>query len=69
MKASNQSMKPTAPLPYDVSGCPNNAFGFVTARTNPVWNFEEGKCLRSDLNEQPGNHCVRDRDLVNVAPL
>src|SRR6266581_7643371 len=36
---------------------------------HPVWNFEEGKCLRGDLNEQPPYRPIGDRNFVNVAPL
>ena len=35
----------------------------------PVRNFEEGKNLCRDLNQQPTNDRVRDRNLVNIAPL
>src|SRR6266511_3095207 len=35
----------------------------------PVRNFKERKNLGRDLNEQPRNNCVRDGDLVNIAPL
>ena len=35
----------------------------------PIRNFEERKNLRRDLNHQPADDRVRDRDLVNIAPL
>ena len=35
----------------------------------PVWDFEERKDLRRNLNEQPAKNCVGDRHSVNVAPL
>ncbi len=35
----------------------------------PIRNFEKRKYLRSDLNQQPRDDRVRDRNLVNVAPL
>jgi len=35
----------------------------------PIRNLEKGKDLRRDLHEQPRNHRVRDRNLVNVATL
>ena len=36
---------------------------------NPVRDFQERKYLRRNLSYQPADHGVRDRDLVNVAPL
>src|SRR5437588_1024289 len=36
---------------------------------NPIRNFEEWKNLRRNLNEQPTDNGVSDRDFVNVAPL
>ncbi len=35
----------------------------------PVWNLEKRKNLGRDLDEQPGNDRVGDRDFVNIAPL
>ena len=35
----------------------------------PIRNFEKRKDLGGNLNEQPTDDRVRDRDLVNVAPL
>ena len=35
----------------------------------PVWDFEKWKDLRGDLNEQPGDDGIGDRDLVNIAPF
>ena len=35
----------------------------------PVWYFQKWKDLRRDLNQQPRHNCIRDRDLVNIAPL
>src|SRR5262249_35172131 len=34
---------------------------------SPIWNLEERKNLTCDLHEQPCNHSVGDRNLVNVA--
>src|SRR5439155_10407240 len=36
---------------------------------HPVRNFQERKNLRRNLNEQPSNNGIRDRNFVNVAPL
>ena len=36
---------------------------------HPIRNFEKRKNLGSDLDHQPADHRVRDRDFVNVAPL
>ena len=36
---------------------------------HPVRNFEKWKNLGRDLNQQPTDNCVSDRNLVNVAPL
>src|SRR5207248_6873945 len=38
-------------------------------RTAPIWNFEKWKNLSGDLNQQPSDDGICDRDLVNVAPL
>ena len=35
----------------------------------PGWNFEEGKNLRGNLNQEPANDRVSDGHLINVAPL
>src|SRR5205814_10305330 len=35
----------------------------------PIWNFEKWENLRRDLDQQPTNDRIRDRNLVNVAPL
>ena len=35
----------------------------------PVWDFEKWKDLRRDLNQQPTDNGVGDRNLVNVSPL
>ena len=35
----------------------------------PIGNFKKRKDLRRDLDQQPANDCVSDRDLVNIAPL
>ncbi len=34
----------------------------------PVRNFKERKDLRGDLNQQPADNGIRDRNLVHVAP-
>jgi hypothetical protein len=36
---------------------------------NPIWNLEEGKNLRRDLNYQPADNCVRDGNLVDIPPF
>src|SRR5205823_13702035 len=36
---------------------------------NPVWNFQEWKNLRGDLDQQPTDDRIRDGNFVNVAPL
>jgi len=35
----------------------------------PIRNFKKRKDLRCNLNEQPSNNGISDRNLVNVAPL
>src|SRR5438034_9529809 len=34
-----------------------------------VWNFAEGENLRRDLEQQPADDCISDRDFVTIAPL
>src|SRR5205807_542000 len=34
-----------------------------------VWNFKKWKDLGSDLDQQPANHCISNRDPVNIPPL
>ena len=36
---------------------------------SPIWNFEERKYLRRNLDKQPGDDCVRDCHLVDIAAL
>ena len=36
---------------------------------NPIRNVEKWKNLAGNLHQQPGDNAVRDRNLVNVAPL
>ena len=36
---------------------------------DPVWDFEKWKNLGGNLNQQPADDRVRDRDLVDIAPL
>src|SRR5690349_2604822 len=36
---------------------------------DPVWNFQEWKNLRGDLDQQPTDDRVSDGYFVNVAPL
>ena len=35
----------------------------------PVWDVKKGKDLGRDLNQQPGDHRVGDRNLVDIAPF
>ncbi len=36
---------------------------------NPIRNLEKWKNLAGNLHQQPGNDAVRNRNLVNIAPL
>ncbi len=36
---------------------------------NPIGDVEKWKNLAGNLHQQPGDDAVRDRDLVNIAPL
>src|SRR6476620_9169786 len=36
---------------------------------NPIWNLEEWKNLRRDLDHKPADNPVCDGNLVNIAPL
>ena len=36
---------------------------------NPIGDVEKWKNLAGDLHQQPGDNAVRDRNLVNIAPL
>src|SRR6478609_6109034 len=36
---------------------------------NPIWNLEEWKNLRRDLDHKPADNRVRHGNLVNIAPL
>ena len=36
---------------------------------NPIGDVEKWKNLAGDLHQQPGDDAVRDRNLVNIAPL
>jgi hypothetical protein len=66
-------------LPYNVgSWLPDYFFGLLqTFRRkltrprdhNPVWNFQERQNLCGNLNQEPANNRVRDRDFINIAPL
>jgi hypothetical protein len=35
----------------------------------PIWNLKKRKDLRRNLNEQPRDHCIGNRNSVNIAPL
>ena len=63
------------------SGVTSNAHAIMSAIGNPmaivstinlhhpIRNFKDWENLCRDLDEQPANDRVRDRNLVNVAPL
>jgi hypothetical protein len=40
-----------------------------TMSERPIWNFEDRKNLCRDLDQEPADDRVGDRNLVNVAPL
>ena len=41
----------------------------MTGSHRPVWDFEEGKDLGGNLDQNPGDHDISDRDAINLSPF